>query len=88
MTIEPGVPATITDDRTGYRYPATIYNHGRIDTYFEADYAPRPGSTCHIVVGEKEIDPPAGPRASRIEWRRALCEPDSVWSFRLGIKYI
>lgn len=88
MCIKQGSPVTIKDDRTGYQYPASMHKGCRDGMYLESNYAPRPGSTFHILFGGRERG--AGPCAcpAVIQWRRLLCGVGSSWSYGLGIKYV
>jgi hypothetical protein len=56
--------------------------------YLESNYAPRPGSTFHILFDNRERD--TGTRAcpAVVQWRRLLCEVGSSWSYGLGVKYV
>jgi len=88
VRIEPGSPVTIKDGRTGYQYPASMHKSCRDGMYLESNYAPRPGSTFHILFDNRERG--AGPRAcpAVIQWRKLLCGVGSAWSYGLGIKYV
>jgi hypothetical protein len=87
LHIKQGCPVTIEDNRTGYQYPASMYKCGKGGMYLESNYAPRPGSTLHILTDNRERG--AGPRAfpAVIKWRKLLCGFGSSWSYGLGIKY-
>ena len=88
MRIKQGSPITIKDDRTGYQYPAAMHKCSRGGMYLESNYAPRPGSTFHILFDNRERD--TGTRAcpAVVQWRRLLCEVGSSWSYGLGVKYV
>jgi len=88
LRIKRGSPVTIKDDRTGYQYPASMYKCSRGGMYLKSNYAPRPGSTFHILTDNRELG--AGPRAcpAVIQWRKLLCGYGSSWSYGLGIKYV
>ncbi len=79
---------TIEDDRTGYRYPASMHKYSKGGLYLESNYAPRPGSTLNILFDRRVIV--AGPWACQavIQWRRLLCRFGSSWGYALGIKFI
>ncbi len=88
MQMKPGSPVTIKDDRTGYQYPASMYECSKGGMYLESNYAPRPGSRFHILADNRERG--AGPHASPavIQWRKLLCGLGSPWSYGLGIQYV
>jgi hypothetical protein len=70
---QPGSPVTLKDDRTGFQYPASMYECGQGGVYLESNFAPRPGSTLHIL-----FDNPVSGNGSRhcpavIQWRKLLC---------------
>jgi hypothetical protein len=83
-----GSPVTIKDDRTGYQYPAAMHKCSRGRMYLESNYAPRPGSTLHILFADRERGTGSCACPAMIRWRRLLCGVGSSWLYGLGIKYI
>jgi hypothetical protein len=83
-----GRPVTIKDDRTGYQYPAAMHKDRREGVFLEANYAPRPGSTFHILFDDREGGSGPCACAAVIRWRKPLCRIGSTWSYGLGVKYI
>ena len=89
VCIPHGRLVTIEDDRTGYQYPASMHKGSREGVYLEANYAPRPGSTFHIVFGSiGEHGFASCACAAVIRWRKPLCRIGATWSYGLGIKYV
>jgi hypothetical protein len=88
VCIPHGSLVTIKDDRTGYQYPASMHKDSREGMFLEANYAPRPGSTFHILFDNREGVPGPCVCTAVIRWRRLLCRLGSTWSYGLGIKYV
>jgi hypothetical protein len=83
-----GSPVTIKDDRSGFQYPASMHTDSRKGVFLEANYAPRPGSTLHILFDNREGGSGACVCAAVIRWRRMLSRLGSTYSYGLGIKYV
>jgi hypothetical protein len=88
VCIPHGRLVTIKDDRTGYQYPAAMHKDCREGMFIEANYAPRPGSTFHILFDNREGGSRPSPCAAVVRWRKPLCRIDSTWSYGLGIKLV
>jgi hypothetical protein len=88
MRIKQGSPVTIKDDRTGYQYPAAMHKCSRGRIYLESNYAPRPGSTLHLLFANRERGTGSCACPAMIQWRRLLRGVGSSWLYGLGIKYI
>ena len=88
MRIKQGLPVIIKDDRTEYKYPATMFKCGKGMLFLKANYAPQPGSKFHIILGREEHDVGFRIRPAMIEWRKLFCKSNYPWSYLLRIKYI
>jgi hypothetical protein len=88
MCIRRRLPVTIKDDRTGYQYAASMQKCGNRGMYLESNYAPRPGSTMHILPNNRNLGTAPSARPAVIQWRELMGGSGSSWVYRLGIKYV
>jgi hypothetical protein len=64
-----------------------MYNYSRGGMYFEADYAPLPGTEIFIGIKDSPYDSGADLYRARIRWRRPLIKGSSVYQFGVGVRY-
>jgi hypothetical protein len=68
-------------------YPARMYNYSQGGMYFEADYAPLPGTEIFIGIIDSPYDSGPDVYRARIKWRRALAKGSSTYQFGVGVRY-
>ena len=68
-------------------YKARMYNYSPGGMYFEADYAPLPGTEIYIGVKNSPYDAGADVYRAEIRWRKQLKTPLSNHPFGVGVKY-
>jgi hypothetical protein len=78
----------IKDDRTGYRYPASMFKCGKSGMYLESNYAPRPGKTLHILFDGRKRGDGACTYPVVIQWRKLLYGYGPFWSYGLGLEQV
>jgi hypothetical protein len=88
LCIKQRLSVTIKDDRTGYQYGASMQKCGKRGMYLESNYAPRPGSTMHILFNNRNLGPVPCARPAVIQWRKLMGGFGSSWVYRLGIRYV
>ena len=71
----------------GTHHKAKMYNYSFGGLYFEADYAPLPGTEIYIGIERSPYD--ASPDIYRVQvrWRRELVAQNSRYTFGVGVKY-
>lgn len=72
---------------SGKHYKARMYNYSRGGMYFEADYAPLPGTEIYIGINDSPYDAGADVYRAQIRWRKQLKPPLSNHQFGVGVKY-
>lgn len=72
---------------SGTYYDAKMHNYSVGGMYFEADYAPLPGTEIYIGVKNSPYD--AGPDVyrARVRWRKQLMPGASSYQYGVGVKY-
>ncbi|MEE4261869.1 MAG: PilZ domain-containing protein [Desulfobacteraceae bacterium] len=80
-------PVLIEDNRTGYRYEGTVFNHSKSGMYLETDYAPRPSRKIRIKVSD--LSDSSSPRKydAEVRWRQPLSKKASSYSYGIGVKF-
>ncbi len=66
---------------------ARMYNYSMGGMYFEADYAPLPGTDIYIGIKNSPYDAAADVYRAQIRWRKQLKPPLSNHQFGVGVKY-
>ena len=80
-------PVLVEDNRTGYRYDGTMFNHSKSGMYLETDYAPRPSRKIRINVNNLPYSPSPRSYLAEVRWRQPLLKKGSAYSFGIGVKY-
>jgi len=68
-------------------YAARMHNYSLGGMYFEADYAPLPGTEIYIEVKDSPYDSGADVFRAEIRWRRPLRPGDSASNYGVGVQY-
>ncbi len=68
-------------------HKAKMYNYSLGGMYFEADYAPLPGTEINIGVKDSPYDAGADVYRAQIKWRRQLLSGASSYQYGVGVKY-
>jgi len=68
-------------------YKAKMYNYSLGGMYFEADYAPLPGTEIYIGVKNSPYDAGADGYHAQIRWRRQLQSEATPHQYGVGVKY-
>ena len=68
-------------------YKAKMYNYSLGGMYFEADYAPLPGTEIYIGIKNSPYDAGADVYRAEIRWRKPLESPLSNHQFGFGVRY-
>jgi PilZ domain len=68
-------------------YTARMYNYSLGGMYFEADYAPLPGTEIFIGIKDSPYDAGADVYHAQIRWRRPLTKGNSTHHFGVGVRY-
>ena len=69
------------------RYKARMFNYSPGGMYFEADYAPLPGTEIYIGIKDSPYDAGADIYRAQIRWRRRLKAGDSLYHYGVGVRY-
>jgi hypothetical protein len=72
---------------SGKYHTARMYNYSTGGMYFEADYAPLPGTEIYIGIKNSPYDAAADVYRAQIRWRKHLKPPLSNHQFGVGVKY-
>jgi hypothetical protein len=72
---------------SGTYYEAKMYNYSPGGMYFEADYAPLPGTEIYIGVKNSPYDAAADVYRAQIRWRRQLAAGSSPFHYGVGVRY-
>ena len=72
---------------SGTYYNARMFNYSAGGMYFEADYAPLPGTEIYIGIKKSPYDAGADLYHARIRWRKQLTPPESSHHFGVGVQY-
>ena len=72
---------------SGTYYKAKMYNYSVGGMYFEADYAPLPGTEICIGIKNSPYSSGADLYHARIKWRKQLTTFMSDWHFGVGVQY-
>jgi len=72
---------------SGTHYDAKMYNYSMGGMYFEADYAPLPGTEIYIGIKNSPYNSGADLYHARIRWRKQLMSPESSPHFGVGVQY-
>ena len=72
---------------SGAYYKAKMYNYSQGGMYFEADYAPLPGTEIYIGVKKSPYDAAADVYHAQIRWRKQLLAGASPYQYGVGVKY-
>ena len=68
-------------------HTARMYNYSVGGMYFEADYAPLPGTEIFIGIKDSPYDSGADVYRAQIRWRRPLREGNSTFHYGVGVRY-
>lgn len=68
-------------------YKARMYNYSSGGMYFEADYAPLPGTEIYIGIDNSPYDAGADVYRAQVRWRKQLEPALSRHHFGVGVKY-
>ena len=68
-------------------YTARMYNYSLGGMYFEADYAPLPGTEIFIGIKDSPYDSGADVYRAQIRWRRQLTAGNSPYQYGVGVRY-
>ena len=68
-------------------YKARMYNYSLGGMYFEADYAPLPGTVIFIGIKDSPYDSGADVYRAQIKWRRQLPAGASPFNYGVGVRY-
>jgi hypothetical protein len=68
-------------------YNARMHNYSLGGMYFEADYAPLPGTEIYIGVKNSPYDAGADFYRARVRWRTHLLPGASPFRYGVGVKY-
>jgi len=68
-------------------YKARMYNYSLGGMYFEADYAPLPGTEIFIGIKDSPYDAGADVYRAQIKWRRPLTAGSSPYHYGVGVQY-
>ena len=72
---------------SGNYYKARMHNYSQGGMYFEADYAPLPGTEIYIGIKNSPYDAGADVYCARVRWRRQLLRGASAYQYGVGVKY-
>lgn len=72
---------------SGIPFKARMYNYSTEGMYFEADYAPLPGTEIYIGIKKSPYDAAADIYRAQIRWRKHLKSSLSDYHFGVGVKY-
>ena len=72
---------------SGKHYKARMYNYSLGGMYFEADYAPLPGTEIYIGINDSPYDAGADVYRAQVRWRKSLKPRLSHHQFGVGVKY-
>jgi hypothetical protein len=72
---------------SGKYYQARMFNYSMEGMYFEADYAPLPGTEIYIGIKHSPYDAGADVYRAQIRWRKHLNSPSANHQFGVGVKY-
>jgi hypothetical protein len=72
---------------SGKHYKARMFNYSLGGMYFEADYAPLPGTEIYIGVNNSPYDAGADVYRAQVRWRKQLKSKLSHHQFGVGVKY-
>jgi len=68
-------------------YKAKMYNYSLGGMYFEAEYAPLPGTDIYIGINDSPYDSGPDLYRARIKWRRHLPPGVSGHQYGVGVEY-
>ena len=68
-------------------YKAKMYNYSLGGMYFEADYAPLPGTEIYIGIKNSPYDAAADIYRARVRWRKQLRPGASAYQYGVGVRY-
>ncbi len=72
---------------SGKHYNARMYNYSLGGMYFEADYAPLPGTEIYIGINDSPYDAGADVYRAQVRWRKPLEPKLSHHQFGVGVEY-
>ena len=72
---------------SGTHHTAKMYNYSFGGLYFEADYAPLPGTEIYIGIKNSPYDSGADLYHARIKWRKQLTSQVSNNYFGAGVQF-
>ena len=72
---------------SGTHHKAKMYNYSIGGMYFEADYAPLPGTEIYIGIKNSPYDSGADLYHARIKWRKQITSIVSIHHFGVGVQY-
>jgi hypothetical protein len=72
---------------SGAHHKAKMYNYSIGGLYFEADYAPLPGTEIYIGIKNSPYDSGADLYHARIRWRKQLKSVVSDRHFGVGVQF-
>ena len=68
-------------------YKAKMGNYSQGGMYFEADYAPLPGTDIYIGVKNSPYDAAADVYQAQVRWRKQLPSGASPYHYGVGVQY-
>jgi hypothetical protein len=68
-------------------YKAKMYNYSLGGMYFEADYAPLPGTDIYIGINNCPYHSGPDLYRARVKWRRQLPPGVSAYQYGVGVEY-
>ena len=80
-------PILLGDNRTGFHYNGTMFNHSQYGMYIETDYAPRPSRKIRIKVNNLPDAAAPNKYLAEVRWRQPLSKIASPYSYGIGVKY-
>ena len=72
---------------SGKHHKARMYNYSPGGMYFEADYAPLPGTEIYIGINDSPYDAGADVYRAQVRWRKPVKPKLSHHQFGVGVKY-
>ena len=81
-------PVSVEDNRTGYRYDGTMFNHSTGGMYLESDYAPRPGRKIRLQVNNLANFSSPENYFAEVRWRQPIKVKASAYAYGIGVKYL
>ena len=80
-------PVLLEDNRTGFHYDGTMFNHSQHGMYIETDYAPRPSRKIRIKINNLPDTSAPKKYLAEVRWRQPLSKKASTYSYGIGVKH-